>query len=616
MPAGTAIREGDLSVHPKTGEDEKDYKWGLDRFLDEARMLARFDHPGIVRVQQFFEAHGTAYIAMEYLEGRTLGALYEEEKVLREQRLRELLSPVLDALEQVHAAEFLHRDIKPGNIMFRSDGMPVLIDFGAARAALAMRSQNMTAIVTPGFSPIEQYSTSAESKQGPWTDIYAIGAVLYRGMTGIVPSDATARTMDDRLVPTGEAVTGRYGKPLTDAVDWALRMRGTDRPQSIVEWREVLEEGRSAPVSTGVRPAAGANAANRGVSESSGKGLWLAAVLGLAVVVAVGGVAYWWDELAEQGSFLSSGTDPAQAELARALAEKAASVRALLGEGKIPEARALLAEAREDGLDEETGEELEAAIREAEARRAAEARAAEVRRLLEECARHGSAKRFAAALSCYREVLAAGARPCGGCRRGCAVSSLWWRGTKRRRRTRSRVISASSRRMRARCSRVWRDIVWRSWRRSTGRRCRRLGRRRPMGVIWRSTRRAASRHWRSAALRGGNEAVEMMRRVRAFGVGRVCVGLTFTAGALAQSPDRTAAEDDVYWESVSGCTDAIEVELYIEEFGEEGRHVAAARACLEKLRKAVPRILPARRPRRRRWRGCSMSARCTLLRTV
>ena len=406
MPAGTAIREGDLSVHPKTGEDEKDYKWGLDRFLDEARMLARFDHPGIVRVQQFFEAHGTAYIAMEYLEGRTLGALYEEEKVLREQRLRELLSPVLDALEQVHAAEFLHRDIKPGNIMFRSDGMPVLIDFGAARAALAMRSQNMTAIVTPGFSPIEQYSTSAESKQGPWTDIYAIGAVLYRGMTGIVPSDSTARTMDDRLAPTGEAVTGRYGKPLTDAVDWALRMRGTDRPQSIVEWREVLEEGRSAPISTGVRPAAGANAADRGVSESSGKGLWLAAVLGLAVVVTVGSVAYWWDELAGQGSFLSSGTDPAQAELARALAEKAAAVRALLGEGKIPEARELLAEAREGGLDEGIREELETAIREAEAQRVAEARAAEVRRLLEECARHGSAKRFAAALSCYREVLA------------------------------------------------------------------------------------------------------------------------------------------------------------------------------------------------------------------
>ena len=406
MPAGTAIREGNLSVHPKTDQDEKDYKWGLDRFLDEARMLARFDHPGIVRVRQFFEAYGTAYIAMEYLEGRTLGALYKEEKVLREHRLRELLSPILDALAEVHAAEFLHRDIKPGNIMFRSDGTPVLIDFGAARAALAMRSQNITAIVTPGFSPIEQYSTNAESKQGPWTDIYAIGAVLYRGMTGIVPSDATARTMDDRLVPAGEAVSERYGKLLTAGVDWALRMRAKDRPQSIGEWLQVLEEGRSAPIATGMHPSTREGTPDRTVSESSNKGLWLAAALGLAAVVVVGGFAYWWDELVEQTPFLSSKDHSTQAELVRVLAEKASAVRALVAEGKVGEARELLSEARAGGLDEEIGGELEAAIREAEARREAAARAAEVRRLLEECGGHVSAKRFAAALRCYREVLA------------------------------------------------------------------------------------------------------------------------------------------------------------------------------------------------------------------
>ena len=406
MPSGTAVRESDRSVQPKSGEDEKDYKWGLDRFLDEARMLARFDHPGIVRVQQFFEAHGTAYIAMEYLQGRTLAALYKDEKVLDEQRLRALLTPVLDALEQVHAAEFLHRDIKPGNIMYRNGDTPVLIDFGAARAAMAMRSQNMTAIVTPGFSPIEQYSTSAEIKQGPWTDIYAIGAVLYHGMTGTVPSDATARTMDDHLVPVREAAAGRYGEPLTDAVDWALRMRGAERPQSIEEWREVLEEGRSPPRPLAGHPSAGEAPANRGAGRSFGKGQRIAAVLGLAAVLAVGGVAYWWDELMGPGSFLTSETGPPEAERTRVLGEQVSEVRALLGRGEILAARELLGEAREGGLGDGAHGELEAAIGEAEARLAAEARAAEVRRLLEVCAGHGAAKRLAEALACYRQVLA------------------------------------------------------------------------------------------------------------------------------------------------------------------------------------------------------------------
>ena len=409
MPSGIAVRESDRSVQPKSGEDEKDYKWGLGRFLDEARMLARFDHPGIVRVQRFFEAHDTAYIAMEYLEGQTLAALFEGEKVLDEQRLRALLTPVLAALEQVHAAEFLHRDIKPGNIMFRNGDTPVLIDFGAARAAMAMRSQNMTAIVTPGFSPIEQYSTSVEITQGPWTDIYAIGAVLYHGMTGIVPSDATARTMDDHLVPVREAAAGRYGRPLTDAVDWALRMRGAERPQSIEEWREVLEEGRSPPTPLAGHPsatAAGEAAANRGVGRSFGKGQRIAAVLGLAVVLAVGGVAYWWDELVAPGSVLTSGTGLPEAERTRVLAEQAAEIRALAGRGEIPAARELLGEARAGGLDDATHGELEAAIAEAEARRAAEARAVEVRRLLEACTEHGEAKRLAEAVACYRQVLA------------------------------------------------------------------------------------------------------------------------------------------------------------------------------------------------------------------
>ncbi len=349
MPAGTAVREVDRTVLPRSGDDENDYKWGLDRFLDEARMLARFDHPGIVRVQQFFEAYGTAYIAMEYLEGETLAAIYKAQSAIGEDRLRAWLAPVLDALEQVHAAAFLHRDIKPDNVMFRTDETPVLIDFGSARAAIAMRSQNMTAIVTPGFSPIEQYSASNEAMQGPWTDIYAIGGVLYRGMTGSVPSDATDRTMEDRLEPAGRAARGRYSRSLSDAVDWALRLRAADRPQSIEEWRTVLDGGRrvAKPAARPAAPQAAVATPERSPvrDRMSRKTMWLIAA-GLSTVVAVGAAAYWWDEIPRLDSFFNGSPDPAQV------------------------------------------------------------RAEEVRRLWGNCERHGSEGRLRAALSCARKVVA------------------------------------------------------------------------------------------------------------------------------------------------------------------------------------------------------------------
>ena len=404
MPAGTAIRDADQSVFPKAREDEQDYAWGLQRFLDEARMLARFDHPGIVRVQQFFEAHGTAYIAMEFLEGRTLAAVYEERREWDEDGLRALLGPVLDALEEVHEADFLHRDIKPGNIMFRNDQTPVLIDFGAARAAIARRSQNMTAIVTPGFSPIEQYSMSAEAQQGPWTDIYALGALLYRGMTSQVPSDATARTMDDDYVPVREFAARRYSKPLTDAVDWALRMRWSERPQSIAEWRQVLEEG-GAPPFRPARPAPATHPAAAGgtqrAEKSSGKGRWAAVALGLAAALIAGSVAYWWDDFMRPGTGDRSEvrSTPVDPDSAGSLQRRIAELEALIGQGDLVAARKQLEEIRGTGaLDDATHGELSAAIRDADA-------AERLSRLLRECEERATAQQLAEALSCYREVL-------------------------------------------------------------------------------------------------------------------------------------------------------------------------------------------------------------------
>jgi serine/threonine protein kinase len=202
MPSDLAVRQQTLTVSPKSGQDKSDFDWGLDRFLDEARTLARFDHPNVVKVSRFFRAHGTAYIVMEHVSGETLSEVLQRKGRLGEAELRGLVEGLLSGLEAVHAADYLHRDIKPGNVILRPDGTPVLLDFGSARQSVTAKSRSVTAIVTPGYAPIEQYSS--RGNQGPWTDIYAVGAICYRAMTGEVPVDATERVRRDPLVPVSE----------------------------------------------------------------------------------------------------------------------------------------------------------------------------------------------------------------------------------------------------------------------------------------------------------------------------------------------------------------------------------------------------------------------------
>ena len=245
LPADLATRERDGSVVPQSSQAASDFQWGLERFLDEARTLARFQHPNIVRVHHFFEAHSTAYIAMDYVEGETLSAHLERKGPLREAELKAILYPLLGALEVVHGADFLHRDIKPGNIVLRdADGSPVLLDFGAARQAIGAKSRSVTSIVTPGYAPIEQYSS--RGRQGAWTDIYALGGVCYRALTGQVPEDATDRVRHDPLVPVAQRCAGRASAAFLSAIDWALSVDEGDRPQSIGAWREMLEGAAAA----------------------------------------------------------------------------------------------------------------------------------------------------------------------------------------------------------------------------------------------------------------------------------------------------------------------------------------------------------------------------------
>ncbi len=245
LPADLATRRSDLSVVPQSSPSSSDFQWGLERFLDEARTLARFQHPHIVRVHHFFEAHSTAYIAMDYVEGEDLSAYLARKGTLSEAELKGILYPLLSALAVIHRADFLHRDIKPGNIVLRdADGSPVLLDFGSARQAVGAKSRSVTSIVTPGYAPIEQYSS--RGRQGAWTDIYALGGVCYRALTGDVPDDATDRVREDPLVPVSRRCGGRVSGSFLSAIDAALSVDEGDRPQGVEAWREAMESDGAA----------------------------------------------------------------------------------------------------------------------------------------------------------------------------------------------------------------------------------------------------------------------------------------------------------------------------------------------------------------------------------
>lgn len=246
LPNELAVRDGDYTVQAKSQNDVENFRWGLERFIKEARILAQLRHPNIVRVLRFFEAHHTAYIVMEYEEGQSLARLIKDGDTATEEEIMTILPPLLDGLEVVHQAGYLHRDIKPANIYMRtSDNSPVLIDFGAARYDVGSRSRTLTAIVTPGYAPFEQYETKG-NQQGAWTDIYALGAVLYKLIGGKTPIESPerigsiVRRNPDPLTSAIEIGRGFYSPHLLEAIDWALKINEKDRPQNIGEWRDKL----------------------------------------------------------------------------------------------------------------------------------------------------------------------------------------------------------------------------------------------------------------------------------------------------------------------------------------------------------------------------------------
>jgi serine/threonine protein kinase/tetratricopeptide (TPR) repeat protein len=242
LPIETAVREGAVFIYPLTSDRGEQYQWGLERFIAEARMLATFEHPNIVRVLNVFEANNTAYMVMGYEPGESLQDVLNRRKRVEETELLMTLLPILDGLEKIHQSGFIHRDIKPANIFIRQDGSPVLLDFGSARQAVGEQMRTLTSLFSPGYAPIEQYYGKGD-QQGPWTDIYGLGATLYRGMAGVAPLDALERiqgilqTSKDPFIPAIEAGHGRYSKRFLQAIDQALSFQPGERPQTIGEWR-------------------------------------------------------------------------------------------------------------------------------------------------------------------------------------------------------------------------------------------------------------------------------------------------------------------------------------------------------------------------------------------
>ena len=238
LPADVAVRQDDTTIRPRSASDTQLYQWGLQRFVDEARTLAAMHAPNIVSVHDFMETNGTGYMVMELIEGRSLALILDRDGPMPSERLLPITRQLLSGLEAVHTRGYLHRDIKPGNILIRPNGQPVLVDFGAARISKRSGAHAMTSVYTPGYAPAEQYA--ADGEQGPWTDIYALAATLYEAITGWPPPDATTRLLNDRIVPAVKTGEGRYPESFLAGIDAGLGLRKEDRPPSVGVWRALL----------------------------------------------------------------------------------------------------------------------------------------------------------------------------------------------------------------------------------------------------------------------------------------------------------------------------------------------------------------------------------------
>jgi serine/threonine protein kinase len=412
-PVDFGARDPTMVVRPRSDRHKKTFEWGRTSFLQEAQMLARFRHPSIVRVTRVFEANSTAYMVMDFEQGQSFEAwLKGLGRPPTQAELDRIAAPLLDALETMHAASFLHRDIAPDNIVIRPDGTPVLLDFGAARRAVAEMSRALTGIVKAGYSPHEQYAADGRM-QGPWTDLYALAATFYRAISGKAPEEATLRLTDDRMRPAAEVGKDLYRPGFLAALDACLAVVQSKRPQSVAELRPLL-------LGQGPQAASGTRRIERVLRPILANGLaapragrWLG--IAAAALVLLGGL-YGGLEYAHrqsQGAFDADAKRAADAEARRKADADAVQRQAALDaemrrreeerarQAAIEEARRKEEAARRDAETREAerreADAQEAARRkaeaEAEARRRAEQEAnAAKKRIEEEAATKGPAQ--------------------------------------------------------------------------------------------------------------------------------------------------------------------------------------------------------------------------------
>jgi hypothetical protein len=242
MPSSLATRVGATHVQPRSQRHRDTFEAGLKSFVNEAKLLAQFDHPALVKVYRFWEANGTAYMVMPFYQGVTVkDAIRAMPEPPDEAWLLSLLAPLTEALMVIHAEHCYHRDIAPDNvILLAGSAKPLLLDFGAARRVIGDMTQGLTVILKAGYAPVEQYAEVPGMKQGPWTDVYALAAVVYWAITGSTPPASVGRMMSDSFVPLAKCAAGRYSASFLQTIDRALILRPEHRTQTIEALRQDL----------------------------------------------------------------------------------------------------------------------------------------------------------------------------------------------------------------------------------------------------------------------------------------------------------------------------------------------------------------------------------------
>ncbi|QYF92514.1 protein kinase [Massilia sp. PAMC28688] len=241
MPGVLATRADDHSILVRAERHQETFNVGLKSFINEARFLAQFDHPSLVKVYRFWEQNQTAYTAMQYYDGQTIKDIVTHApEVVNEAWCRKILQQILEALEMLYTMRILHRDVSPDNIIVQENGDAVLLDFGSARQIIGDRTRGLTVILKPGYAPVEQYAGDASLDQGAYTDIYSLSAVIYYAIMKEPPATSIARMVKDPIAPLAVRGVDGYSTEFLAAIDKGLAVMAHERPQTIDAFRELL----------------------------------------------------------------------------------------------------------------------------------------------------------------------------------------------------------------------------------------------------------------------------------------------------------------------------------------------------------------------------------------